>query len=40
MEAIRGIGFFVLYWMCSLIRVSVIRGSTVYDFMCSLFFFI
>jgi hypothetical protein len=23
---------FVLYWMCSLIRVSVIRGSTVFSF--------
>jgi hypothetical protein len=23
---------FVLYWRCSLIRVSVIRGSTVYTF--------
>jgi hypothetical protein len=22
---------FVLYWSCSLIRVSVIRGSTVYE---------
>jgi hypothetical protein len=22
---------FVVYWRCSLIRVSVIRGSTVYD---------
>jgi hypothetical protein len=30
MEAIRGKGFFVLYWRCPLIRVSVIRGYIVY----------
>jgi hypothetical protein len=27
-----GNGIFVLYWRCSLIRVSVIRGSTVSSF--------
>jgi hypothetical protein len=30
MEAIRGNRIFVLYWRCPLIRVSVIRGSTVF----------
>ena len=29
---------FVLYWRCPLIRVSVIRGSTVFEFMQALNF--
>jgi hypothetical protein len=28
---------FVLYWRCSLIKVSVIRGSTVLQLQCALF---